>query len=575
MKGGDKLASTNVVDLSKWQDPNEVDWQGLVDAGVKAVILQSSHGLQVEENIQGHIAKAKEYGLLYNFYHYYQANTGEPEFSTNTAKALGLPKGSYMFLDFEDTSIQGDWQSQANDFFNYWKANGYNAGLYTGDYLYKSKFNNDSLVSNGIYRWIASYGTNNGSPQANYEPANYDIWQFASSGGIGSYSKDLDKSYDRTGKLLSDSSTKVTNAFVSFGIDSVLGGGQSLGYQYGDNFNAVVTPFGLIFKQTDADRLWPLLKPKIGTIQGAKGDTGETGTNGQDGLSAYQIAVKNGYTGNETDWLASLKGKDGANGAKGNNGNSVYYYPYDRGASRVGSYWTDLVPKPSATNPPKIGETVLDSTGKLYSITVVTPLPTADYMGTFDYGAVLANLKGPQGDKGDPGKDGSASNVDLSAYAKTANVISNNLISLEIDPGATFDSPFIDFHTKAGGNNDYDGRIIITGGKNGNNGNGQMNLVASSGVLVNGKAVATTDQLNTWKVITTATDFNTLLIDGRYWIKSQGNPNSPTNNWAYLYINSADPSRVQQEFVADSTAERFIRMKFGDTWTAWKQTTFW
>ena len=41
------------------------------------------------------------------------------------------------------------------------------------------------------------------------------------------------------------------------------------------------------------------------------------------GLSAYEIAVKNGFTGSETEWLESLKGdngKDGTNGKDGVNG---------------------------------------------------------------------------------------------------------------------------------------------------------------------------------------------------------------------------------------------------------------
>ncbi|MDE5885121.1 MAG: collagen-like protein [Oscillospiraceae bacterium] len=41
------------------------------------------------------------------------------------------------------------------------------------------------------------------------------------------------------------------------------------------------------------------------------------GTNGKDGLSAYEIAVQNGFTGSETDWLASLQGKPGETGKQG------------------------------------------------------------------------------------------------------------------------------------------------------------------------------------------------------------------------------------------------------------------
>lgn len=41
------------------------------------------------------------------------------------------------------------------------------------------------------------------------------------------------------------------------------------------------------------------------------GVEGPSGDNGSDGKSAYEIAVDNGFTGNEAAWLESLKGKDG------------------------------------------------------------------------------------------------------------------------------------------------------------------------------------------------------------------------------------------------------------------------
>lgn len=47
-------------------------------------------------------------------------------------------------------------------------------------------------------------------------------------------------------------------------------------------------------------------------LQGPMGPRGETGVPGQNGKSAYEIAVDNGYHGSETEWLTSLKGKDGS-----------------------------------------------------------------------------------------------------------------------------------------------------------------------------------------------------------------------------------------------------------------------
>lgn len=43
----------------------------------------------------------------------------------------------------------------------------------------------------------------------------------------------------------------------------------------------------------------------VGSIKGDKGD------DGKDGISAYQVAVNNGFVGTEQEWLASLKGADG------------------------------------------------------------------------------------------------------------------------------------------------------------------------------------------------------------------------------------------------------------------------
>lgn len=55
-------------------------------------------------------------------------------------------------------------------------------------------------------------------------------------------------------------------------------------------------------------------------LQGVAGADGTDGINGTNGLSAYQIAVSNGFIGTEQQWIVSLKGATGATGATGNNG---------------------------------------------------------------------------------------------------------------------------------------------------------------------------------------------------------------------------------------------------------------
>lgn len=61
----------------------------------------------------------------------------------------------------------------------------------------------------------------------------------------------------------------------------------------------------------------------VSGTQGPKGDQGiqgPAGANGSDGLSAYQIAVNNGFVGTESAWLASLEGPQGIQGVKGDTG---------------------------------------------------------------------------------------------------------------------------------------------------------------------------------------------------------------------------------------------------------------
>lgn len=64
-------------------------------------------------------------------------------------------------------------------------------------------------------------------------------------------------------------------------------------------------------------------KTEVDAAIAAAGGTGSAGEDGEDGLSAYQIAVNNGFEGTETQWLASLQGEDGTDGVDGADGTTV------------------------------------------------------------------------------------------------------------------------------------------------------------------------------------------------------------------------------------------------------------
>lgn len=64
----------------------------------------------------------------------------------------------------------------------------------------------------------------------------------------------------------------------------------------------------------------------LASLVGPPGDNGDDGEPGQDGddgapgLSAYQVAVANGFVGNQSQWLASLVGAPGSDGEDGEPG---------------------------------------------------------------------------------------------------------------------------------------------------------------------------------------------------------------------------------------------------------------
>jgi len=51
--------------------------------------------------------------------------------------------------------------------------------------------------------------------------------------------------------------------------------------------------------------------------QGPQGPQGEQGPKGDPGLSAYEVALANGFVGTEEEWLASLVGPQGEPGSGG------------------------------------------------------------------------------------------------------------------------------------------------------------------------------------------------------------------------------------------------------------------
>lgn len=80
---------------------------------------------------------------------------------------------------------------------------------------------------------------------------------------------------------------------------------------------------------------------------GPQGPAGQDGTDGADGASAYEVAVANGFVGNEAAWLASLVGEQGPQGPQGIQGEQG-----EPGQDGADADTVDLVATPSAVDSP-------------------------------------------------------------------------------------------------------------------------------------------------------------------------------------------------------------------------------
>ena len=184
--------------------------------------------------------------------------------------------------------------------------------------------------------------------------------------------------------------------------------------------------------------------PSLGSTEGAvitKDDisvteeTSPSASVGEDlprGKSAYEVAVENGFSGTETEWLASLKGATGAPGANGKDGtDGKTPYVGDNGNWFVGS---DDTGKPSRGekgepgSPGARGEPGSPGAKGDKGDPGATPNLTIGSVTTLDAGqnatasmggtaeSPVLNLGIPRGAKGEPGSPGAPGADGKSAY---------------------------------------------------------------------------------------------------------------------------------------------------------------
>ena len=144
---------------------------------------------------------------------------------------------------------------------------------------------------------------------------------------------------------------------------------------------------------------------------GKNGTNGINGANGEDGLSAYQVAVQNGFVGTQPQWIASLKGAKGDSGTNGNNGWSPNFRLVSSGDDSVLELFEWI--GGTGTKPTTTG--YLSGTGIVSNI-----LNATNIRG-------LQGVRGIQGVKGETGESGvSAGKISSIKYNDDLSILVTN-----------------------------------------------------------------------------------------------------------------------------------------------------
>lgn len=144
---------------------------------------------------------------------------------------------------------------------------------------------------------------------------------------------------------------------------------------------------------------------------GKNGANGRDGLNGKDGLSAYQIAVQNGYVGTQSQWLPSLKGAQGNKGIDGNNGWSPNFRIVSRGEDSVLQLYDWI--GGTGTKP--------TTTGYLSRTGIVSNILNAENIRGL---RGIQGIQGIQGETGEAGK--SASSISSISYNDDLSILLTN-----------------------------------------------------------------------------------------------------------------------------------------------------
>ena len=125
--------------------------------------------------------------------------------------------------------------------------------------------------------------------------------------------------------------------------------------------------------------------------------SGEQGADGVDGLSAFELAVQNGFEGTLAEWLDSLRGQDGVNAVSNINPRGEWESDAEYNQFDVVTWYNS-------------------ETGTTNSYMAINSLAPAGTFPSDNNYFMLFVMQGPQGTQGEQGQDGNQGETGFSPY---------------------------------------------------------------------------------------------------------------------------------------------------------------
>ena len=174
-----------VIDIS-YANGN-VDFDKIKAAGVDAVIIRCGFGKdykkQDDEKFERNINGAHAAGIRTGVYFYSYAKDADAA-KSESAHCLRLinPYREYIslpiFYDVEESNIQKAVKTTVPIFISAMNNAGFNAGVYASKSWFSSYLKGVAIP----FKWIASWGNDDGKPHT--QPEGADIWQYTSKGKV-------------------------------------------------------------------------------------------------------------------------------------------------------------------------------------------------------------------------------------------------------------------------------------------------------------------------------------------------------------------------------------------------------